>query len=457
VRRALISLAIIGSVAALPAGQVAPAGAAPEAAAASQAPRYIVEFVPNAESPQTPLVPRGINEDGHLTGWFDYPSQAWVNTGGDDTVFLPRLPGKAHAFAWEINDHGQVAGSSGFETIDPPERAVRWTGGVPQDLGTLGTDSRGFGINNLGHVVGLSYVNGSPHGFFWSEESGMVDVAPGIPFTVATDVNEQDQVTGGAGNGHAFRWQDGVFEDLGAPPGRWAYSSGNAINERGQVAGNVTTASGNEEDFARYTDGVGWEVLGGSGQENAFHGINDRGDMVGVGRSGGFDKGFLYIDGQGLFLLDSLLVNDDWRIVSAWDINNRGEIAAFVESLDGTNRYGAARLIPATGTPVHVAKLTLRLQVKRDGVQAKASVTALDDAGRPVQGAKVVGEWEVNGFWYGEGAPGRTSARGVAQIQKTLTARSGDTVEVCIDEITKRGFYYDSSQNAVTCTTKTVP
>src|SRR5205814_8914339 len=104
------------------------------------------------------------------------PGRAWVFTDGTGTTLLPNLPGKANGFAWEINDGGQVAGSSGFESIEPPERTTRWTSGVPQDLGTLGTDSRAYSVNNFGHVAGSSTVS-NPHGFFWSDATGIVDIA----------------------------------------------------------------------------------------------------------------------------------------------------------------------------------------------------------------------------------------------------------------------------------------
>jgi len=197
------------------------------AATRPKPPHYVVEFLPNPDG-DDPLRPNGINEKGEITGWVGWPYAAFVS-GDAGTVLLPSRPGTSFGFGHEINDRGDVAGSSGFEQIDPPERATRWHDGVPKDLGTLGTDSFGHSINNLGHVVGWSYVDGQPHGFFWSPAAGMVDVNPELSFTHSYDVNERDVVTGGGGNGHAFRWQDGTYTDLGVPPG-YATSVGMAIN-----------------------------------------------------------------------------------------------------------------------------------------------------------------------------------------------------------------------------------
>lgn len=346
----LVAFILAGAVRAEPGGlQFSQLSDGPRDAASI---RYQVEYIPRAASrPESPLVAQGINENGDITGWVTgSPGRAWVFTDGTGTTLLPNLPGKANGFAWEINDFGQVAGSSGFESIEPPERATRWTGGVPQDLGTLGTDSRAYSVNNLGHVAGSSTVSNS-HGFFWSDATGIVDIAPNLGFTTAYDLNDADQVTGRAGNGFAFRWQNGVRTDL-PPPAPWRYSAGLAINENGQIAGSVTNSTGNAQNFARYSNGVGWEVLGGFGQHNELWGINDRGDAVGQGLSPQFDVGFVYLDGVGLFQLNDLQENPgQWFIVDARDINNRGQIAAYARAQDGSGREGAVRLTPIAPGP----------------------------------------------------------------------------------------------------------
>src|SRR5258708_33865907 len=104
--------------------------------------------------PSSPLVAQGINENGDMIGWITgSPGRAWVFTDGAGTTLLPNLPGKANGFAWEINDLSQVAGSSGFESIEPPERATRWNGGVPPELGPPRTHSRAYSVDNIGHVA----------------------------------------------------------------------------------------------------------------------------------------------------------------------------------------------------------------------------------------------------------------------------------------------------------------
>ncbi len=60
--------------------------------------------------------------------------------------------GGTHGNAWDINEAGQVVGSS---LTNPADRAFLWQNAVMSDLGTLGgTHSNAFGVNHLGEVVG---------------------------------------------------------------------------------------------------------------------------------------------------------------------------------------------------------------------------------------------------------------------------------------------------------------
>jgi probable HAF family extracellular repeat protein len=291
-----------------------------------------------------------LNELGDVTGWgTSSPSRAWLYTDQAGTVLLPNLPGKQNGFGYGVNDVGQVAGSSGYQGIEPPERATRWTNNSPQDLGTLGTDSQARAINNLGNVVGYSYVNGQPHGFFWSPQGGMVDMIPGDSLVYGYGLNGSNQATG-SDNGQAFRWQGGVLERLGVPSG-WATSYGYAINASGQVAGFVKNATGSAESFAIYTNGTGWNVIAQPGSPNEFRGINDNGDAVGIGHFTQFQLGYVYLNGLGLYSLTDQIATHDWQIWYAWDINNAGQIVGYGVATDGSGRSGAVRLTPSSPIP----------------------------------------------------------------------------------------------------------
>jgi probable HAF family extracellular repeat protein len=123
-----------------------------------------------------------VNSSGQVAGQSatgsGYHAVIWANGGIQD---LGTLPGGGDSEAYSINDSGQVAGSA--VTAAGGLHAIRWTSsGGMQDLGDLpgGINyNEGYGINNLGEVVGYAYMDPSfsvYHGFLWTPDEGMMDL-----------------------------------------------------------------------------------------------------------------------------------------------------------------------------------------------------------------------------------------------------------------------------------------
>src|SRR5207248_6917032 len=101
------------------------------------------------------------------------------------------------AYAFDINDGGEVAGASGacWNTSIPPAvqglHAVLWEkDGTPVDLGNLGGNSNvASTINNRGEVGGGALVpaDGTIHAFVWTRQTGMQDYGS-LPGAIATVV-----------------------------------------------------------------------------------------------------------------------------------------------------------------------------------------------------------------------------------------------------------------------------
>ena len=185
------------------------------------------------------------------------------------------------SWAYWISDNGMVAGESEDNTVDslvgaPSSLAVLWKDGKFINLGTLGgNESAAAAVNNRGEVVGAAlnttsdpypgrypdgnffiYGNGTEsHAFYWSDGK-MQDLGTlGGPDSVAFFINERGQVAGasdvdfasnvvtGGPTVHPFLWQHGKMIDLvaHAPEGMFGgtYGSVSALNDRGQVAGNM--------------------------------------------------------------------------------------------------------------------------------------------------------------------------------------------------------------------------
>lgn len=431
-------------------------GPAPEGAAA--APQYEVAAV-ISDGDRSPIG-RGLNETGTIAGYTGYPyTKAFVWDSASGLTTLPGLPGDTRRFAFDVNDAETVVGHSGYESIEPPQRAVRWVGRVPENLGVLpgGTDSHAEAINEAGTIVGWSNSSSGNHAFVWTEAGGMVDITPSAPpsqIAYAYDVNEADQVTGHVGS-RAFVWDDGVLTDLGVPPG-YAFSFAYAINDAGVVAGHVTTASGSAERIARWTPGIGWEVLGGVGDLNLSWGINNDGTIVGEGRpSAGIERGFVYLEGVGLRSLSDLLTTNVWTILYAFDVDDAGRIVAY-----GSNRQtgdGATLLLVPVRPPMHEDGLRVLLRGSPDPTSALAKLRVVDESGAPVSRATVHGSWSRNGDVIIGDTKDRTDPDGRAKLSYGFGAVfSGETFEFCVTKITHAAYDYDVPPEP-SCASVTVP
>ena len=191
------------------------------------------------------------------TAGFQFQAVIWEPNGRHRQ--LPHLDGDTVAFAFGINDRGQVVGNSGVcaNTTPPPypssPHAVLWDrDGTPHDLGTLGGPSSGASaINNRGDVSGTSsIVDGFPRPFLWTPETRtLLKLEPPVGFPIAINpccktINERREIVGfmldANFNSHAFLWKDGVMVDLNdliAKDSPWMLQSAAGINASGQIAG----------------------------------------------------------------------------------------------------------------------------------------------------------------------------------------------------------------------------
>jgi probable HAF family extracellular repeat protein len=196
------------------------------------------------------------------------------------------------------------------------------------DLGTLGgNESKAYGINYAGQVVGTAKTSsGDFHAFSW-ERGGIknLGILNGYSNSKAGDINNAGQVVGYAYNqlgtsGHAFLWNNGTMYDLGTLGG--TYSEALDINNRGQVVG-VSNISGSSFPYRAFLwkngkmRNLAISGVGGSGcppsavDFSSASGINDIGQIV--GQSG--QCAFLWEKGTTKYLGE----------FSASDINHKGQ------------------------------------------------------------------------------------------------------------------------------------
>ena len=429
------------------------------AGAATAATWYTVQDL-GALPGDTDSIATGLNNQGDVVGWSNGPNgyRGFVYTAAGGMVALPGLADRPRAFPRDINDVGDIVGTADKGGVDLGH-AVRWRGGVPQDLGTLpnGPYSAGWGINNAGDVAGSSWtqVNGInlEHAFLFTDATGMVDLTPGGSDSYAHDVNDAGQVTGYriVGGYHAFRWQGGAFQDLGVLPGM-AHSFGFAIEPGGSVAGSSSSASGNSERIMRYTDANGMQDLGGSGEHNQAWGINS--SLVVVGQLGNSAaRAFVHTDAEGLRNLNDLIDKSrGWLLQTAFDVNESGQIAgrAF-NNFDG--RGHAVLLTPTSKKPPECSMRCLRskrvdLKGRLVGGQAQVEgkVLVKDENGTPIPEAMVGVTWTLP-----DGSPqdqfSWTNAKGLAPINATGPA---GTYQATVTSLYKSLYTFNPKKSVLT-------
>jgi probable HAF family extracellular repeat protein len=275
----------------------------------------------------------GINSSGQVVGYarsgpvihaFLYSYSTGVKTD------LGTLAGN-FSFATAVNDAGQVVGYS-TATPSMDYHAFLYSGGKMTDLGTLGGGrSEALGISPTGQVVGWGDLpTGVVTHAFLSSGGKMQDLSGhAVPvLSNATGINASGQIVGALGSPgtsgyllsgggvtslpfaaaginaagqvvgtsygyagfprHAFLYSPaGGVQDLGSLAGGTGVSYGVALNDKGQVVGSSTTATGAYHAFL-YQGGTMTDLnsLLPAGSKISLYwatGINDRGQIAAVG------------------------------------------------------------------------------------------------------------------------------------------------------------------------------
>jgi len=334
------------------------------ASAAIDPPAYDVHFIGGT--------PKAVNNLGQTAGWSTIVGvqRAWVFTGGAGLELLP-VPAGWQSQANDINDNGVVVGNVG--SVGSGGGAVQWrptvNGYEMVEINTPVSDigSTAVAINNGGDIVGTrtfmfeitpGRFTNATRGFLLESDGTLTENLSDLGFTtLPTDINDAGQIVGGS-----LRMTAGIVEDLGVPAvpegeTRYALTYINAINTVGQVGAStvLATSLGADRTAARFTDGIGWQILSFIGSQDAAYGINDAGDVT-------FSASFLcsgvaapvvFLEGVGTFCIEDLLTDTNWLLIAPLhdsDINNIGQIVVSGEN-QVTGEIGALLLTPAGFLP----------------------------------------------------------------------------------------------------------
>jgi probable HAF family extracellular repeat protein len=321
----------------------------------------------------------GVADNGQMDPLVGIPqihAVFWAQDGG--ITDLGNLPeGGYQSFTAAVNRRGEVVGSATNTVPDSNPmlpgygyqlRAFYWKNGAMQDLGTLpgGTDAQADLINERGQVVGWSYNSSNPNldnlcfgnplttgSFIWDKKNGMRDLGNlgGASCTLAHNLNNRGQVIGGSDVPgefqHPFVWDAATgLTDLGTPDGGYGVAQG--INEKGDIVG-LGGANGPLHAILWRKRGDRWHMtdLGtlNGGNCGFAESINESGQVVGLSGPDSCSLPFLWEDGGPIVDLNTLVpANSGIQLGEVGQINDRGEIT--VNGSDANGNSHAVLLIP---------------------------------------------------------------------------------------------------------------
>jgi len=217
-----------------------------------------------------------------------------------------------------------------------PAQAVTYT---LLDLGQVfGQATAARAINNLGQVVGDTALS---HSWIWSADSGLQIITPLNPVAVvsgAYGINDTGRVAGNynaAGLSLAYGWSGGPAAQTLPLDARNADARG--INATGRIVGTRSANFAGAPDLAYVYDGAGGVATLGTlgGRYSSGRAINDRGQAVGAAETSGLDShAFVWTPGLGMVDVNPA----DARSSTSQAINNRGQVAGMAYDADGRGR-----------------------------------------------------------------------------------------------------------------------
>lgn len=309
----------------------------------------------------------GLNDLGQVVGtaYGDRYQRGFLwseSTGMKDLGFLQtEYPTSS---ASDINNAGQVVGTvDGYfaEYILSGSRPFFWS----QDTGMVGLalssnykDGFGKAINNSGQVLGNVQGGLTSMSFVWSQSTGenylnLNDLLGDYEYLYANDLNDNGQLVGSIGKYYppgerAFLSSiDGSITEIGTLPGR-DFSGASLINNVGQVVG---TSYNLDDEFNLIDNSTFlWSITSGMTDIGYYFyptDINDSGQVV-----GSFDGSpIVWSSSNGIIYLNTVInPSQDWKLIEASAINEKGQIAG-----TGINQSGQTRallLTPRSGEAV---------------------------------------------------------------------------------------------------------
>ncbi len=153
------------------------------------------------------------NDSGYLVGSCSFPNRSALWPRLDPPIDLGTLGGRGLEYALDINERGEVVGSSANALSN--DRPYLWRNGQMIDIGGEPYDATayGWGINNFGEAVGYAVTRRTA--FYWADGQ-VVDLPDPYPcgnaISRARDINDGGLIAGEAADGTCAAFRPTVWE-----------------------------------------------------------------------------------------------------------------------------------------------------------------------------------------------------------------------------------------------------
>jgi probable HAF family extracellular repeat protein len=293
-------------------------------------------------------VAQGINNSGDIVGY------SYSDDGNEFRAFLiskgkvvdigAAFPSPVNTFGQAINDRGDVVGWY-TDATNGAQLGFLYQNGAITELGTLGgPNSFPVAINNSGEVTGNSGMQSGEQRAFLYESGHLTDlgIPAGFIASIASGINDRGEVVGYLGSSDGLRgfiYKRGTMTLLPSLDANAPWSTALGINDRGVIVGESKVG---DRFYAVIFEEDGLVNLGSriSGSvDSAGLRINNRGQVVGnlADANNPVQHGFFYYKGTLIDLNEEIDPSSGWTLMDPYGINDRGEIVG-VGLHDGRQR-----------------------------------------------------------------------------------------------------------------------
>jgi probable HAF family extracellular repeat protein len=238
-----------------------------------------------------------LNDHGQVVGSSRLPgdtaTHAFLYSGGRMVDLSPLNSGNIQTVGpTGINNAGQIASGLVIDGVYSPAILLDSKSGALTPLGSLGgVTSFGFSgvansISNLGDVAGYSYIDTANRHAFLYFNGRMTDIGSFGGYSAALDVNDRGTVVGFSsttsnGRAQAFVYKSGVMTNID-PFGFDGESIARGVNNLGDVVGEFLIQNQTAHHAFLYREGAFYDIGFSDSPETVAFAINDDGQVVGV-------------------------------------------------------------------------------------------------------------------------------------------------------------------------------